>query len=626
MNRTSKSGRAPVRLGALACLLAGAAAAKAQTLAEFEGMFSANGGFTFGTFDTGLVENANSVTIDVTAFGGAGNGVGEIAFDPGATQLRVRARRLAGNVAESFRVVLVDNDGDDSAAGLGDEDWIWRFSTDDFNETDFTDVVIPLSAPQLSRVQGFATTNDGDEALNPGLTQWQIQSSLNGTDRLHIEVDEIVLEPVAPDATYVLADYGDPYTLDAFGFAGFDVPTVTGYTETTGSIIVDLSEFGGLGKSNAADSNFDASTYALRVTAMRLPGNEAPQFDLILSDRDGDDSAAGLGLEDYGYNFNTADFSDTEFTDVLVPISSFNFRLQNADAMFDGDGVMNPGLFQYFIQSTFGATDRLNMEFKEIAIEAVGLPKISIVDFDSNGGTLPGIFDFGAFTGGFTFGTDSATFDVSDFGGFGIDFAAAPKNFDASLYEWSINGRVLPENVAAGFTLVLVDIDGDDSGPGLGVEEYQFFIPTADFTTDFSVVTQSLTDPGPVFRQQGFSSLFDGDMVQNYDAIQWQIQSTFGSTDRLAIEIDEVCLTPIVGGGPSGCALADITTSGECSPGTGEGVIDLSDFSCYLSEWSQSSPVADITVTGTCDPGMGGDGVDLSDFSCYLSEWSLGCP
>ncbi|MEL7473816.1 MAG: GC-type dockerin domain-anchored protein, partial [Planctomycetota bacterium] len=73
------------------------------------------------------------------------------------------------------------------------------------------------------------------------------------------------------------------------------------------------------------------------------------------------------------------------------------------------------------------------------------------------------------------------------------------------------------------------------------------------------------------------------------------------------------------------CAAADITATGACTPGMGDGVVDLSDFSCYLAEWSASSAFADITATGSCVVGSGGDGVDLSDFSCYLAEWSGGC-
>jgi len=76
----------------------------------------------------------------------------------------------------------------------------------------------------------------------------------------------------------------------------------------------------------------------------------------------------------------------------------------------------------------------------------------------------------------------------------------------------------------------------------------------------------------------------------------------------------------------AGAAIADITTTGQCNPGNGgDGVIDLSDFSCFLSQWSAGAAIADITTTGQCNPGNGGDGVDLSDFSCYLAEWSGGC-
>ncbi|MEO0483146.1 MAG: GC-type dockerin domain-anchored protein, partial [Planctomycetota bacterium] len=74
---------------------------------------------------------------------------------------------------------------------------------------------------------------------------------------------------------------------------------------------------------------------------------------------------------------------------------------------------------------------------------------------------------------------------------------------------------------------------------------------------------------------------------------------------------------------------ADVTVDGVCTPGLGaagvDGLVTLSDFSCYLSEWSASAPGADITTDGVCRPGFGGDGVTLSDFSCYLARWSQSC-
>ena len=55
----------------------------------------------------------------------------------------------------------------------------------------------------------------------------------------------------------------------------------------------------------------------------------------------------------------------------------------------------------------------------------------------------------------------------------------------------------------------------------------------------------------------------------------------------------------------------------------GDGLINLSDFSCYLMWWANGSPQADISDTGACNPSLGGDCVvNLSDFACYLSLWA----
>lgn len=70
--------------------------------------------------------------------------------------------------------------------------------------------------------------------------------------------------------------------------------------------------------------------------------------------------------------------------------------------------------------------------------------------------------------------------------------------------------------------------------------------------------------------------------------------------------------------------VADVTTTGT-SNGVPDGVVDLSDFSFFLSLWSAGSPSADVTTSGTSN-GVPDGTVDLSDFSVYLSLWSAGCP
>lgn len=77
--------------------------------------------------------------------------------------------------------------------------------------------------------------------------------------------------------------------------------------------------------------------------------------------------------------------------------------------------------------------------------------------------------------------------------------------------------------------------------------------------------------------------------------------------------------------GPTPCSRADFSSDGVCRSNLSDDAVTLSDFSCYLSAWSNSEPAADITTVGACLP-AGGDGVTLSDFSCYLAIWAFGCP
>lgn len=70
---------------------------------------------------------------------------------------------------------------------------------------------------------------------------------------------------------------------------------------------------------------------------------------------------------------------------------------------------------------------------------------------------------------------------------------------------------------------------------------------------------------------------------------------------------------------------ADMTTTGSDS-GVPDGVVDISDFSYFLTRWAQGARRADISATGSCGTALRGDGVDISDFSCFLTLWTTGCP
>ncbi|MEO0483043.1 MAG: S8 family serine peptidase [Planctomycetota bacterium] len=123
------------------------------------------------------------------------------------------------------------------------------------------------------------------------------------------------------------------------------------------------------------------------------------------------------------------------------------------------------------------------------------------------------------------------------------------------------------------------------------------------------------------------SSVRIADTVALTDQVRVRfIAEDIGGGSIVEAAIDDVVINDVV------CTLVqpdvcdpDITTDGVPN-GVPDGLVTLSDFSFYLSLWSNADAAADVTVDGVCDYGNGGDGVTLSDFSCYLSTWSAGCP
>ena len=187
---------------ALGVVASASASAQVASLYEGDGNFfsSAPAGFSYDSFSTGLTETPTSLTIDVSAFGGLGRDlVTPVAVDETTDTVRIEYRVLGNNEASDFRIILRDNDGDDSAPGLGTEDHQlfvdMSFASPLGDGSGFSEQFIPI-AP-VFRAQSFGFANDGDGVLNLGLDQWQLQSAFGATDRLNIEVRlvEIVPEP-----------------------------------------------------------------------------------------------------------------------------------------------------------------------------------------------------------------------------------------------------------------------------------------------------------------------------------------------------------------------------------------------------------------------------------------------
>jgi hypothetical protein len=96
--------------------------------------------------------------------------------------------------------------------------------------------------------------------------------------------------------------------------------------------------------------------------------------------------------------------------------------------------------------------------------------------------------------------------------------------------------------------------------------------------------------------------------------------STAGETYRLLVHTDGV--RPLTGPYTLGVASTGACQIlGDCAPGGGDGIVDVTDLLAVLAEWGTPPP-------HDCDmapPGSGGDGViDVADLLLVLAEWS-GC-
>ncbi len=199
------------------CLIGfGQARAANVTLFQGDGNFfgGAPGGFAFDAFTGNVTESPTSLTVDVSAFGGLGRDVTPVDFDADTHQLRIVYRTLANNAANDYRIILRDNDGDDSAPGQGSEDYQFfvdmSFASPLNDGSGFSEQFVPLteSGNPVFRQQAFGFSNDGDTVLNFGLDQWQLQSAFGGTDRLNIEMQLIEIVPIPEPGALGLAAVG----------------------------------------------------------------------------------------------------------------------------------------------------------------------------------------------------------------------------------------------------------------------------------------------------------------------------------------------------------------------------------------------------------------------------------
>lgn len=143
---------------------------------------------------------------------------------------------------------------------------------------------------------------------------------------------------------------------------------------------------------------------------------------------------------------------------------------------------------------------------------------------------------------GTSFTINAATDSDGSMGLFGILgrnlIGESPAQFDAQTHQLRIEYRFLEANKASVFKVVLNDRDGADSG-----EQYKFNVavdsPATELDDGFSELLLDIAAEDADQRNPGKDSGFpnDGDGIANYDLTQWQVQSVYGSSSPLHLEV-----------------------------------------------------------------------------------------
>ncbi|TWU28359.1 hypothetical protein [Bythopirellula polymerisocia] len=382
------------KIGAIAALLLILTTSRsdAAEFASYDAAVHDARGFAFADFDDFFAVDTSGgvMSIDINndidmangLFGGMGaDFVAD--FNPATTQLEIMLTVDPLNVASSFNIVLVDNDGVDT----GEE---YQFS---FNLTGVTPGLPTLLTQSLVSPgpvfrQAAFNQMDGDMIQNYGLRQIQIQSAFGGTDRLKIDVDSVKL--VDPDDPLLIEFNTTTYEAQTQKFT-FGTFSETGVLDASGSTFLINADPAGTGGPSGGfgftglNVDFDAADYQIEIEARLLGNNTADQFNLLLGDNDGDDSGPGLGSEDFNFFVDTANFNTSTFSTFTIPLGSGSetdfvttFGFTNG-----GDGLQNFGLSQMQIQASGDDPGVLGIEILRFSI--VERPPGIAGDFDGDG-------------------------------------------------------------------------------------------------------------------------------------------------------------------------------------------------------------------------------------------------
>ncbi len=405
---------------------------------------------------------------------------------------------------------------------------------------------------------------------------------------------------------------------DASGYTYTDFSPAGVVDTSSGYISIDLQTdsdgnnglFGGLGADVTAwPVDFDPSNAQLEVTLRVDATNVASEFRVVLTDLDGT-----LNAEDYQFNFNIASVTPGSFVTLTQNLTSPGpVYSQTTFGYGPGDGIQNYGLKTVQVQSVFAGTDPLVIDIDTIKIVDPDDPTIARLDAATYDGAFSS-FTFGSMSSAGAVVTTSGNivvdaelqaggdFPGTSFGGLGVEYANV--DFEATEAELVVNAKLLANNDASTFNVLLSDEDPDGAG-----DDFIFSFDTTDFnTTDFTEVVIPLGSGS----ESGVTTTYGlnpGDMLQNFGLIKMQLQTEGESaTSRLNIEIESI-------------EIRELTVTNLPGDLNGDGFVGLDDLDIILSNWNLDVPPADAAADPT------GDGfVGLADLDIVLNNWNTGTP
>ncbi len=395
------------------------------------------------------------------------------------------------------------------------------------------------------------------------------------------------------------------FDANGFVFADFGLGANTPVDTSGGVLNIDVMDdldgvnglFGGAGSDIAAD--FDAATTNLVVDLTVGPNNAASAFRVTLAD----DDEPGTG-DEHVFELDISGLTVGVPSTLTIPLSNGPLFTQGAFGRDPGDTLQNYGLRQLQIQSVFGSPDRLNILVDSVQLIDPDDPLL--IEFNtSTYAAQAGTFAFGTFQDAGALDTTGPTFLIDSGptgeGGGGFGFSGLNLDFDPNDYQIEIEAKLLGGNTAESFNLLLGDNDGDDSGPGLGSDDYIFSVDTAELnSSDFTTVTIPLGtgSESDIVTTFGFDN--EGDGLQNFGLSQMQIQAMADDANSLNIEV---------------LRFAIVERSADPADLNNDGFVDGLDLGILLGNFEQNADPAGGELNGT-------DPVDGLDLGILLGAWN----